>query len=187
MISCIHPRTPTAPTMQALVITINETYPKSGQPKRYSRRDLRRGNIEGTFETSTEGHPCVRHDFAQHLPFLCACTSTRRQITIHTTNCSGLLSKLLLAGPERMWYARSRSGCFKKLTIRTCRPLACGILALVWRCCQPPGCFLLVSHARQRVSISGCGLPCTAAEGVPVQGEVGRAVHRRVCGQVRDE
>lgn len=46
--------------VKALVITINETYPKSGQPKRYSRRDLRRGTIEGTFETSTEGHPCVR-------------------------------------------------------------------------------------------------------------------------------
>lgn len=47
--------------MQALVITINETYPKSGDSRKYARRDLRRGGIEGGFETSKDGHPSVRY------------------------------------------------------------------------------------------------------------------------------
>jgi hypothetical protein len=45
--------------MQALILSVNEKYLKSGEPALYPRRDLRRGQIEGSFSVSKEGHPVV--------------------------------------------------------------------------------------------------------------------------------
>lgn len=45
--------------LQALILSINEKYLKSGEPAKFPRRDLRKGQLEGKFSVSAEGHHVV--------------------------------------------------------------------------------------------------------------------------------
>jgi hypothetical protein len=48
-----------AENMQALILSVNEKFLKSGEPAKYPRRDLRRGKLEGRFSLSKEGNPVI--------------------------------------------------------------------------------------------------------------------------------
>lgn len=49
----------TSAAMQAVLYSIDETYPKSGAGVRHKRRDLRSGELVGRFEVSEDGCPSI--------------------------------------------------------------------------------------------------------------------------------
>lgn len=46
-------------TLQALMLSVDESYSKDGEWQSYPRRDLRRGTLQGRFVNTKEGNPCV--------------------------------------------------------------------------------------------------------------------------------
>lgn len=81
--------------LQALILSINEKYLKSGQPAKFPRRDLRRGQLEGKFSVSTEGHPVV--SCASSLQF-----TPSMSIRSLIVRCSGVFE------PSYIWLGVSR-------------------------------------------------------------------------------
>ena len=52
-------RPPVVNDMQALMLSINEKYPKDGSWTSFPRRDLRRGKLKGRFLHTKDGYPAV--------------------------------------------------------------------------------------------------------------------------------
>ena len=50
---------PFATDVQALMLSINEKYPKDGSWRSFPRRDLRRGKLKGRFLHTKDGYPAV--------------------------------------------------------------------------------------------------------------------------------